>query len=57
MWWINHLPCKSEIAGSIPGFTSLSDETLSCGPRLYMTFTVGGILNTNKHILIFFYFS
>ena len=25
--WINHLPCKPGVAGSIPGFTCLSDET------------------------------
>ena len=30
--WISHLPCKPGVAGSIPGFTSLSDETLSRGP-------------------------
>ena len=24
--------CKPGVAGSIPGFTSLSDETLICGP-------------------------
>ena len=30
--WINHLPCKRGVAGSIPCFTSLSDETLSRGP-------------------------
>ena len=29
---INHLACNPEFAGSIPGFTSLSDETLSRGP-------------------------
>ena len=26
------LPCKPGVAGSIPGSSSLSDETLSCGP-------------------------
>ena len=26
------LPCKPGVAGSIPGFNSLSDETLSRGP-------------------------
>ena len=35
MYWINYLPCKPGVAGSIPGFTSLSDETLSCGPSPY----------------------
>ena len=28
----NRLPCKPGVAGLIPGFTSLSDETLSRGP-------------------------
>ena len=26
--WISHLPCKPGVTGSIPGFISLSDETL-----------------------------
>ena len=30
--WINHLPCIPGVAGSIPVFTSLTDETLSPGP-------------------------
>ena len=29
--WINSSPCKPGDTGSISGFTSLSDETLSCG--------------------------
>ena len=29
MVWINRLPYKPGVAGSIPGFISLSDETLS----------------------------
>ena len=29
--WVNHSPCTSGVAGSIPGFTSQSDETSSCG--------------------------
>ena len=34
---INHLdkPCKPEVVGWIPGFSSLSDETLSCGSSPY----------------------
>ena len=28
--WINHSPCTG-VAGTVPSFTSLSDETLSCG--------------------------
>ena len=31
------LASKPEVAGLIPGFTGLSDETLSHGPILYMT--------------------
>ena len=31
----NHLPCKPGVAGSVPGFASLSDETLSHGPSPY----------------------
>ena len=27
---INSLPCKPGVAGSIPGFSSLSNKTLSC---------------------------
>ena len=30
--WINGLPCKPGVPDSIPGFTVLSDETLSRGP-------------------------
>ena len=46
--WINRLPCKPGLAGSIPGFTSLSDETLNRGPiSIIMTLAVGGTLNTN----------
>ena len=30
--WINHSPCKPGVAGLIPNFTSLSDETSCCGP-------------------------
>ena len=33
---------KSEVPCSIPGFSSLSDKTLSCAPNLYMTLTVSG---------------
>ena len=29
--WINIMPCKAGIAGSIPSFSSLLNETLSCG--------------------------
>ena len=37
------LACQPGVAGSIPGFSCLSDETL-------MTLAVGGTLNTNKQI-------
>ena len=33
--WINHSPCKP---GVIPGFSSMCNETLICGPHLHMTF-------------------
>ena len=36
-WWIGYLLCKPGVSGSIPGFTSLSDEPLSRGPRLHMS--------------------
>ena len=29
--WSSYSPCKSEVVGSIPGFSSLSDETLNRG--------------------------
>ena len=43
--WLNRLPCKPGVAGSIPGFISLSDETKPW-PRLHMTLHVCG---TFKH--------
>ena len=45
--WISYLPCKPGVAGSIPGFISLLDETFKPWPRLHMTLAVGGRLNTN----------
>ena len=30
--WLSYLPCKSGVVSSIPGFSSLSDETLNQGP-------------------------
>ena len=39
---INDLPCKSGLAGLIPCFSSLLNETLSP-----MTLAFGGTLNTN----------
>ena len=51
--WINPRSCKPGVSGSTPGFTSLSDENLSCGPHLHMIFAVGGMPNTKqKHISI-----
>ena len=32
VYWLNHSPCKSGLAGSITGFTSMFDETIGCGP-------------------------
>ena len=29
--WINCSPCNPDVLGTIPGFSSLPDETLSCG--------------------------
>ena len=46
VYWINLLPCNPGVAGSIPGFTSLSDESKPW-PLLHMTLAVGGTLNTN----------
>ena len=40
VYWINHLPCKPGIAGSIPGFTSLSDATKRW-PHLHMILAIG----------------
>ena len=48
---INHLPCNPGETGLIPGFTSLSDETLVA--HLHMTLAVCGILTTNTHSLIY----
>ena len=45
--WKNLSRCKPGLAGMIPGFTSLSDENLSCGPCHHMTLAVGGMLNIN----------
>ena len=36
------------LTGSIPGSSILLDETLSCDLCPYMTFAVGGTLNSNK---------
>ena len=36
-------------SSSIPIFSSLSDETLSCG-TLHMTLDVGGTINTHTHV-------
>ena len=30
--WINHPPCEPGVAGSILGYSSMSDKTLSRGP-------------------------
>ena len=30
--WLCHSPCKPGVAGSIPGFSSLSDGTINRGP-------------------------
>ena len=30
--WLCHSPCKAGVAGSIPGFSSLSDGTINRGP-------------------------
>ena len=35
VYWINRLPCKPGVAGSISDFTSLLDENLSHGRSPY----------------------
>ena len=42
-----HSPCKQGLAGSIPGSSNLSDETLDfkLRSRLHITLAVGGTLN------------
>ena len=42
------LPCKLCVKGSIPGFSSLLDET-KLWSHLHMTLASDGILNTNPH--------
>ena len=32
VWWISYSPCKPGFVSSIPGFSSLADETLNRGP-------------------------
>ena len=44
--WINRLPYKPGVAGSIPSLTSLSDETFKLWPSL--TLAVGGMLKHTK---------
>ena len=43
-----NLPCKPGAAGSIPGFSSLLDETKPL-PLHNMTLAVGRMLNTHTH--------
>ena len=45
LWWINCSPCKPAVTVSIPGFSSLSDETLCCG-----FVAVGEMLNKHTHM-------
>ena len=32
VYWLSHLPSNPGVVSSIPGFSSLSDETLNQGP-------------------------
>ena len=43
--WLCDSCCNPEVAGSIPGFFSLSDEKYKPRSRLHMTLAVGGTLN------------
>ena len=36
----------------VPHYEVLLDETLSDGPHLQMTLAVGGILNSNAHLIL-----
>ena len=42
--WLFNEPCKPGIAGLIPGFLSLSDETINSS-RFHMTLAVGWASN------------
>ena len=43
--WSCRWNCNPVVAGLIPGFSNLSDETINLGPHLHMTLAVGGMLN------------
>ena len=47
VYWINYLLSKPMVSVSIPNFSSLLDDYLSCGP---VPLSVDGMLDINTHI-------